>query len=247
MSEQNQQIKEEPQEKSFFGVIIHSFFIIPFLIAVFSVLLFASFRLLTMEKQTVFDLLEDVKVGGATKRWQAAFELSKILANPELIPHDPRFNSELVSAFEHSLHDDSRVRQYLALAIGRTGNKSFVGTLVTNLENEGQENLYADRSAIGRLKGVLMDEEPNVQWDAAIALAKLKSAEGKHILLKLLNRQYISQFSEVDKQEQDHIMVSVIEAAAYLDDSELSEAITKLAQTDQNMKVRSAAYKFLKK
>jgi len=38
------------EKKSLFGVIIHSFFVVPFLIAVFSVLVFASIRMLTMEK-----------------------------------------------------------------------------------------------------------------------------------------------------------------------------------------------------
>ena len=51
----------DEKPKSIFGVIIHSFFIIPFLIAVFCVLLFAAVSLLTHEKQTAYDLLNDVK------------------------------------------------------------------------------------------------------------------------------------------------------------------------------------------
>ena len=64
---------QEEKEKSFFSVIIHSFFVIPFLIAVFCVLLFTAVHLLTSEQQTVYDFLNDVKVGGATKRSQAPF------------------------------------------------------------------------------------------------------------------------------------------------------------------------------
>ena len=100
----NEAVKSEqpPEEKSFFGIIVHSFFVIPFLIAVLCVLLFTAITLLTKEQQTVYDYLEDVKVGGSTKRWQAAFELSKILANPDLIPKEERFAAQLISAFKKS-------------------------------------------------------------------------------------------------------------------------------------------------
>src|SRR3989338_5971250 len=100
----------QSEEKSFFQIIVHSFFIIPFLIAVFCVLLFGGVYLLTREQRSVYNYLDDVKTGGATKRWQGAFELSKILANPELIPEDGRFSSEVINAFEKAKHDDPRVR-----------------------------------------------------------------------------------------------------------------------------------------
>ena len=44
---------EKDEGKSVFGVIVHSFFVVPFLIAVFSVLLFAAVRILTVEEHTV--------------------------------------------------------------------------------------------------------------------------------------------------------------------------------------------------
>ena len=66
-------------------------FVIPFLIAVFCVLLFTAIHLLTREQRGAEDYLADIKTGGLTKRWQGAFELSKILANPELVPDEDRF------------------------------------------------------------------------------------------------------------------------------------------------------------
>ena len=116
----------ETDKKSIFGVIVHSFFVIPFLLAIFSVLLFVSVRILTMEKRSVNDYLEDVRVGGLTKRWQSAFELSKMLANPERIPREEGFTQEMANAFRKSKEDDRRVRQYLALAMGRTGKVTGV-------------------------------------------------------------------------------------------------------------------------
>ena len=273
--------KNESNEKSVFGVIIHSFFVVPFLIAVFSVLLFAAVRILTMEKQTVYDFLDDVKTGGLPKRWQAAFELSKILANPALVPPDSKFDNEIIRAFDAAKNDDNRVRQYLALAMGRTGKSVFIDPLLNGLKEEKEENLYAmiyalgllkdlkavpaisaylghpdsrirlvavmalgnigDPQVVNLLKKTLNDTEPNVQWDSAVALAKLHDRSGRAVLLKLLDRGYLAKFPEVDVQEQTHVVLVALEAAGPLNDPPLNEAISRLAHGDQNMNVRKLA------
>ena len=66
------------EKKSAVSVIIHSFFVVPFIIAIFAVIIFLIARIMTAEPNTARDYLEDVKIGGSTKRWQGAFELSKI-------------------------------------------------------------------------------------------------------------------------------------------------------------------------
>ena len=99
----------------------------------------------------------------------------------------------------------------------------------------------ADPQTVKALKKALHDSEPNVQWDAAIALAKMKDLSGRDILLKLLDRGYLSKFPEVDSQEQSHILLTAIDVAAKLNDKELKNAILRLAQNDQNMNVRTAA------
>jgi len=154
MDPQKNDLPEEhdEEERSFFGIIVHSFFIIPFLIVVFCALFYAGIHLLTNEKRTAYDYLEDVKTGGLTKRWQGAFELSKILSNPKLLPQDDRFSNELISAFKHSKHDDNRIRQYLALAMGRTGRSIFLEPLLESLEEEKEVNLAASIFALGMLK-----------------------------------------------------------------------------------------------
>lgn len=272
------------EEKSFLGIIVHSFFIIPFLIAVFCVLLFAAVNLLTSEKRTVYDYLEDVKTGGLTKRWQGAFELSKIIANSQ-ITNDPKFSTELINAFEHAQHDDDRVRQYLALAMGRTGNLIYVQPLINALKNEKDLNITSVIYALGMLQDkkaadviypylghvdarirsiavvalgnignsesipylreALKNSEANVQWGAAISLAQMNDNSGRNIILSLLNRNYLSDFSEVDPQEQTNLMLSAISAASFLKDTDLDMAIKELAQNDKNMKVRAAAMKYI--
>jgi HEAT repeat protein len=275
----------EPREKSFFGIIVHSFFIIPFLIAVFCVILFTAVSLLTREQQTAHDYLEDVRTGGSSKRWQAAFELSKILANVESIPSDDRFFSELTKAFKQSKDDDPRVRQYLALAMGRTKRDVFFYPLVENIKTESDSNLHAVIYALGMLQDVravsilnlfinhsnprirsvtvvalgnigdpaakeilkksLNDSEANVQWGSAISLAKLKDDAGKKVLIQLLDRDYLGQFPEVDPQEQNQLILTVIDAASFLERSGFVQPISQLAASDVNMKVRAAALRYL--
>ena len=280
------------QEKPFLNVIVHSFFVIPFLIAVFCVLLFTAVHLLTKEEETPSDILNDVKVGGLTKRWQAAYQLSKILSNTAIISKDPQFNAELISAFRQSKSDDPRVRQYLALAMGRTGRSEFFEPLAEGIQNEKEENLYAMIYALGMLreqkagkilrpflthsnarirsaaiaalgnigdegsvttfKIALNDPEPNVQWTAALSLAKLGDDSGKGVLIHLLDRQYLSKFKEVDPQEANNLVLLALQAASILKSKgkighDLNALIKYLSENDPNMKVRALALEFFDK
>ena len=117
---------EATESKSSVRVIVHSFFVIPFLVAAFSVLVFFIWSLLTYEPRGAEDYITDIKIGGATKRWQSAFELSKILASPGWAPQGDRFSAEMLSAYEYALRDpDTRVRQYLIRAMGNSGLPEF--------------------------------------------------------------------------------------------------------------------------
>ena len=132
------------EKKSVFQVIIHSFFVVPFIIAIFGVLIFLMVRVLTLEPRTAHDYLEDVKIGGSTKRWQGAFELSKILANPKSIPKDDRFVNDLISTYKYSENErDNRIQIYLALAMGRTRDIRYSDILEKSLNSEDEQILSA--------------------------------------------------------------------------------------------------------
>lgn len=187
--------EKQVEEKSFLSVIVHSFFIVPFLIAVFCVLLFTGVNLLTRENRTLYDYLEDVKTGGLSKRWQGAFELSKILANPKQLTNDQRFFEELSKAFEQSKHDDPRVRQYLALAMGRTGIKDFVVPLTEDLENEKEASLpsiiyalgmIADSSALDKLYQYIDHPDGRIRSLTIASIGNIASSSSVPILQKAL-------------------------------------------------------------
>lgn len=193
-----QQTTTAAESKSIFGVIVHSFFVVPFLIAVFCVLVFVGVRILTCEKQTAFDLLEDIKSGGSTKRWQAAFELSRLLSNPKSIPSDDRFYSELIHAFNHSLTDDPRVRQFLSLAMGQTQKEEMIDPLMKTLRIEKGESLQSIIYALGLLKAkkasmvlvdFLSDEDSRIRLTTVMTLGQIADLRTINFLKKALNDQ----------------------------------------------------------
>jgi HEAT repeat protein len=94
------------------------FFLIPLAVVGMTVLVYVGFRSLLTDRRTARDYLIEVQTGGTSRRWPAAYELSKMMADPE-VRADRALGPALVKAFEQARDDDPRVRQYLALAIGR--------------------------------------------------------------------------------------------------------------------------------
>jgi len=92
----------------------------------------------------------------------------------------------------------------------------------------------------------LNDHEPNVQWGAAVSLAQMDDSSGKTVLSRMMSRQYWMQFPEVDRNEQNNLVLKAISASVLLNDTELNAQISEIAQTDPNMKVRAAALDSLK-
>jgi len=185
------------EKKSVFQVIIHSFFVVPFIIAIFGVLIFLMVRVLTLEPRTAHDYLEDVKIGGTTKRWQGAFELSKILANPNSIPTDDRFINDLISTYKYSKNErDNRIQIYLALAMGRTKDNRYADILEKSLISEDEEILSAvvfslgligKQNSLEKLLTLSDHSSDRVRHQLVVALGNYNNDESRKVLYALLN------------------------------------------------------------
>lgn len=281
---------DEPIEEKKTGtvkVLIHSFFVIPFVITVFGVLFFFMFRILVNESDSARDYLTEVKIGSATKRWQSAFELAKLLSDPDLIPKSEDFRNEMIKAYQYAIHDNPMVRTYLALAMGKTGDSNYGHALIEGLKDEDlnsrlasinalgmiqfqpaitllkqylsgstsqEEKLAAvialgmigDKSVITDLQILLSDEEPNLRWDAAVALAKLGDRSGSQIIENLLNRKYLDNFPSVDEWEKTQAILVAIHISNQISDDRFIPNLKYLASNDMNMKIRDSAIKTLK-
>jgi HEAT repeat protein len=94
------------------------FFLIPLAVVGITVGVYVGFRSLLANDRTPQEYLSEVRNGGSDRRWPAAYELSRLMGDPK-VRADRTLAPALVKAFEAAKDDDSRVRQYLALAIGR--------------------------------------------------------------------------------------------------------------------------------
>src|SRR6476661_2055725 len=93
------------------------FFLIPLAVVGITVAVYVGFRSLLADDRKAQDYLAEVRTGGLDRRWPAAYELSRLMADPR-VRADRTLAPELVRAFQAS-KGDPPVRRYLALAIGR--------------------------------------------------------------------------------------------------------------------------------
>src|SRR5215471_15150855 len=93
------------------------FFLIPLAVVGVAVSVYVGFRSLLTDDRGPQDYLQEIRFGGSTRRWPAAYELSRLMADPK-VRGDKTLAPALVQAFRDS-KDDQQVRRYLALAIGR--------------------------------------------------------------------------------------------------------------------------------
>jgi HEAT repeat protein len=141
-----------PEEQSRVYVLFYSFFLIPLMVTIIGVLFFMVVRFVTFESGNPQEYLTQIKIGSASKRWQSAYELSKILSDPDKVPLDEQFKNSIINAFEESLHDDPKVRMYLALAMGRTGDDAYGASLLTALNDKKAEIVTAAIQALGLIQ-----------------------------------------------------------------------------------------------
>ena len=269
------------------------FFLIPLAVVGMVVLMYGGFRMLLSTERTPQELLSDVRVGGRERRWPAAYELSRLLSDPETETRFPGLGTDLVQAFSDSDGDDPRVRRYLALALGRLNNPptTAVVALLASLEDPdtetrisviwalaslGDETTVSDIARMYRsddsgvrkmavyalgilspdgrdatLRTALEDSVADVQWNAAVALARHGNGDGMVIIRRMLDRSYVERMvtrtptSEANIDPVSEVIVSGLQAAAALGASELRSSIEALSESDANLRVREVALKAL--
>lgn len=269
------------------------FFLIPLAVVGMVVLVYGGFRLLVTTERTPEELLTDVRAGGRERRWPAAYELSRLLADPQTEARYPHLGPALVEAFVDAEQGDPRLRRYLALAIGRLAAPptSAVDELRTALDEPDSEtrisiiwalaslgdssvvsdieSQYASDDAGIRkmvvyalgtlpaaadhstLRNALDDPEADVQWNAAVALARHGRDDGVTVIRRMLDREYVTRMvsraatAEAALDPVSEVIVSGLQAAASIGAADLRPAIEALSESDVNLRVREVAMKTL--
>jgi HEAT repeat protein len=191
---------EEPRQSTPFLVL--QFFIFPMAIVAVCVAVFVIFGLIAGESRGAREYLGEVRSGGANRRWQAAFELSKVLqARKDPALRDPKFAAELAQLFKDSENDDPRVRRYLALAMGRLGDRAAVPPLREALAESGaggpvdaETQIYAvwalgaigDPGAVPDLVALVSNPDAGLRKAAVHALGAFPGDEARASLTSAL-------------------------------------------------------------
>ena len=269
------------------------FFLIPLAVVGMVVLVYGGFRMLVTTERTPQELLVDVQSGGRERRWPAAYELSRMLADPQTEAQNPELGAAIVQAFTDADGGDPRLRRYLALAIGRLSAPptNAVGELrgaLNDPDNEtrisviwalaslGDASVVADIEAMyasddagvrkmavyalgtlpgsgdhATLRNALDDPAADVQWNAAVALARHGRDDGITVLRRMLDREYVSRMvtrsaaAEAAIDPVSEVIVSGLQAAATLGAAELRPSVEALSESDANLRVREVAIKTL--
>ncbi|MBS10078.1 MAG: hypothetical protein CME19_00565 [Gemmatimonadetes bacterium] len=133
--------------------LITQFVVFPLAIVLVGVSIYLFLGILTSDSRSASDYLDTIRRGGINSRWQAAYELVKVLSVEQREGTlDPEFANEIVRVFEASVHDDPRVRRYLARAMEMVDSPAVVEALIGALEDPDEETrLYAIHS-LGSLR-----------------------------------------------------------------------------------------------
>jgi HEAT repeat protein len=161
------------------------FFLIPLAVVGVTVMLYLGFRSLLIDERTPQDYIGELRTGGLNRRWPAAYELSRQMADPK-VRRDPAVATALVKAFEESRSDDDpRVRRYLALAIGRLDAPlpaQAVADLTKSLADPYSEVTLSaiwalgssgDASVVPTLQPLYESSDPGIRKMAVYALGAL--------------------------------------------------------------------------
>jgi len=177
--------------------LFYSFFLVPLMITIFGVLFFFLFKMLTYESRNPHDLLNNIKSGSLTKRWQSAYELSNLMSDPEKVPSDELFNNQMEMMYEKSIHDDHRVRTYLALAMGQTMNKGFCSLLNSGVSDSFLDNRIAAIKSMGSLECsdfidtindlVTSNEDDQIRLAAVISAGQILNSSSINYLKNVLD------------------------------------------------------------
>jgi hypothetical protein len=181
------------------------FFLIPLLVIGATVLLYIGFRSLLTEDRSAQEYLIDIQSGGSNRRWPAAYELSRLMGDPRFVKkEEATLAPELVRAFAASgasVDDDPRVRQYLALALGRLTPPipaDARSLLIEALNDKDSQTRISAIWALGSTGDVTVapqiermydSDDAGVRKMAVYALGSLPADVGAPTLVKALNDQ----------------------------------------------------------
>jgi len=170
-------------------------FIVPAAIVLVALGIFLLGTLALQNPKTAEQYLRELKSDSTSRRWQSAFELSRLMAQGEKIQFDSNLRDQLIQTFEDSRKDDPRVREYLALVLGHLKEKKAVPALSKAIRDDSVDVRVYSLWALGNIEDpsggaaaleALSDPDLGVRRMAVGALSSLRYEPAKFALEKNL-------------------------------------------------------------
>ena len=139
---------------------------------------------------------------------------------------DDSITDDIVSMYESS---DPGVRKMAVYALGALPGDTAMPTLARALE----------------------DSVADVQWNAAVSLARHGNADGEVVLARMLNREYVqrnvTRTPAIDAtiDPVSEVMVSGLQAVEALRSGRLRDEVAQLSRDDESLRVREMAMRTL--
>ena len=169
--------------------------------------------------------------------------------------------AEAVGELTAALDDpDTETRISVIWALASLGDESTVDDIEAMYRSDDAGVRKMAVYALGALTGsgdhatlrnALDDPAADVQWNAAVALARHGRSDGMTVIRRMLDREYVTRIVTRRASADDpldpvsEVIVSGLQAAASLRATELRQPIEALSETDVNLRVREVAMKTL--
>ena len=158
------------------------FVLIPLVIVLVGVAVFVLFGLVAAERRGARDYLNEIRTGSASRRWQAAYELSRALRHGAGSA-DANLVTDIAETLAWAADEDPQVRRYLVTALGYLRDRRAVPALLLALgDSDPDTRLWAaqalgtlgDPAAVDGLAGRLVDEDPAVRKQVVWSLGEIR-------------------------------------------------------------------------
>jgi HEAT repeat protein len=170
-------------------------FIVPAVIVLVALGIFFLGTMALQHPKTAEQYLEELKSDNTSRRWQSAYELSRMLNQNENIQFDQDLRTQLVQVFSDAKNDDPRLREYLALVLGRLKEKAAIPALSSAVHDDSPDVKIYSLWALGNIEdpqggeaalAALSDTDETVQRMAVGAISAMRYEPAKFALEKNL-------------------------------------------------------------
>lgn len=159
---------------------------------------------------------------------------------------------EVTAALEAALREETErdVQLYLIWALGVKQAESSVDLVLPYLKSPHEDLRKVAVYVLGvigvpghqsEIQALLNDPSQDVQWNAALSLARLGSGAGYPVLLKMTDRAALGSQPGMTDAKIEEIMVNAVKGLALLKKGEARTVLKPLAEQDKSLKVRQEA------